>query len=108
RRLLTRLRSAARACLPMIWGVGGDDRAYDACGGDFGWVVGRGRSPDALGCGSGGTPVRRSSVDSGGDRGAVPYGCAVAGSARRFRAVADGLETPPPVFVRRHLSADLR
>ena len=24
-----------RACLPMIWGVGGDDRAYDACGSDF-------------------------------------------------------------------------
>ena len=25
-----------RACLPMIWGVGGDDRAYDSCGSDFG------------------------------------------------------------------------
>ena len=26
----------SRACLLMIWGVGGDDRAYDACGSDFG------------------------------------------------------------------------
>ena len=28
--------TAPRACLPMIWGVGGDDRAYDAFGSDFG------------------------------------------------------------------------
>ena len=27
---------STRACLPMIWGVGGDDRAHDACGSDFG------------------------------------------------------------------------
>ena len=34
----TRIKSRplTRACLPMIWGVGGDDRAYDACGSDFG------------------------------------------------------------------------
>src|SRR6478672_11377276 len=29
-------QAGPRACLPMIWGVGGDDRAYDACGSDFG------------------------------------------------------------------------
>ena len=33
---LSKIARATRACLPMIWGVGGDDRAYDACGSDFG------------------------------------------------------------------------